>query len=345
MKFSIFLQMERPDDNISYQQCYDNFYELCQIANEAKLHSIWTGEHHCMNFTIAPNPFITIASLAKELQHVRLGTGTIVAPFWHPIKLAEEAAMTDIVCNGRLDIGIARGAYSFEYERLLPGLEAMEAGLRMREMIPAIKKLWQGDYQHQGQYHNFTKATSIPKPIQKNGPPIWVAARDPSSHDFAIKQECHVQVTPLWLGIEEITSLKQRFDEACEKNKPTHEPKILLLHHTFIGQDEADVNQAAKELSRYFCYFGTWFKNDRPVNNGFIQTLSQDDMDALPHFSPPAMKNNLTIGTTQEVIDKIKIYHELGFTEYAYWVDSGMKHERKVNSLLRFINDVIPKIV
>ena len=48
----------------------------------------------------------------------------MVAPFWHPIKLAGEAAMTDIITNGRLDIGIARGAYSFEYERMVPGMDA-----------------------------------------------------------------------------------------------------------------------------------------------------------------------------------------------------------------------------
>lgn len=63
----------------------------------------------------------------------------MVAPFWHPIKLAGEAAMTDIITNGRLDIGIARGAYSFEYERMVPGMDAWSAGQRLREMIPAIK--------------------------------------------------------------------------------------------------------------------------------------------------------------------------------------------------------------
>ncbi|MGO8536005.1 LLM class flavin-dependent oxidoreductase, partial [Rhizobium ruizarguesonis] len=62
-----------------------------------------------------------------------------LAPFWHPIKLAGEAAMADIICDGRLDIGIARGAYSFEYESLLPGLDAWGAGQRMRELIPAVK--------------------------------------------------------------------------------------------------------------------------------------------------------------------------------------------------------------
>ncbi|MFX6709537.1 LLM class flavin-dependent oxidoreductase, partial [Acinetobacter baumannii] len=80
----------------------------------------------------------------NKTKNVRLGTGTVVAPFWHPIKLAGEAAMTDIITNGRLDIGIARGAYSFEYERMGPGMDAWSAGQRLREMIPAIKNLWKG---------------------------------------------------------------------------------------------------------------------------------------------------------------------------------------------------------
>ena len=55
------------------------------------MHAIWTGEHHCMDFTIAPNPFITIVDLANKLKSIRLGTGTVIAPFWHPIKLRRVA--------------------------------------------------------------------------------------------------------------------------------------------------------------------------------------------------------------------------------------------------------------
>jgi alkanesulfonate monooxygenase SsuD/methylene tetrahydromethanopterin reductase-like flavin-dependent oxidoreductase (luciferase family) len=79
-----------------------------------------------MEFTIAPNPFVNLAYLAAKTSKIRLGTGTVVAPFWHPIKLAGEIGMTDLASNGRLDVGIARGAYSFEYERMFPGLDAWE---------------------------------------------------------------------------------------------------------------------------------------------------------------------------------------------------------------------------
>ncbi|MGZ2778525.1 LLM class flavin-dependent oxidoreductase, partial [Pseudomonas aeruginosa] len=77
------------------------------------------------------------------------------------------------------ELGIARGAYSYEYERLMPGLTAWDAGQRMRELIPAVKKLWQGDYAHQGEYWSFPATTSSPLPKQQPHPPIWVAARDP----------------------------------------------------------------------------------------------------------------------------------------------------------------------
>ena len=101
--------------------------------------------------------------LARRTENVKLGTATIVAPFWHPIKLAEEAAMTDIISDGRLELGIARGAYSFEYDRLADGIDAFSAGGAMREIVPAIKGLWLGDYEGVGEHWSFPKTTSSPK--------------------------------------------------------------------------------------------------------------------------------------------------------------------------------------
>ena len=59
-------------------------------------------------------------------------------------------------------------------------------------------------------------------------------------------------------------------------------------------------------------------------------------------MSPENMLHDLTIGTTQQVIDKIKRYEDLGYDEYAFWIDSGMSSERKRASLGRFIDEVMP---
>ena len=110
MKFSLFIHMERVSAEDSQKQLYEEMIELCRIADEGGMHAIWTGEHHGMNFTIAPNPLLNLVDLARRTKNVRLGTGTVIAPFWHPIRLAGEAAMADIIMDGRLDLGIARGA-------------------------------------------------------------------------------------------------------------------------------------------------------------------------------------------------------------------------------------------
>ncbi|MGV6888077.1 LLM class flavin-dependent oxidoreductase [Rhodophyticola sp. SM2404] len=341
MDFSLFVHMERLDANQPHDDLYEDFIGLCKMADDGGMHAIWTGEHHGMEFTIAPNPFLSIVDLAHHTKNVRLGTGTVVAPFWHPIKLAGEAAATDLMTKGRLEIGIARGAYSYEYERLHPGLDAWEAGQRMRESTPLLRKLWAGDHAHEGEFYSFPATTSAPKPAQADGPPIWIAARDPNSHEFAVHNGFNVQVTPLWQGMEEVETLMSRFNEACDTYEGPR-PKVMLLHHSYVGSDADDVAQAATELSRFYNYFGAWFQNKRPVQQGMIERLSDEDIAANKMMAPENMARDLTIGTASEVIDRIKRYEDLGYDEFAFWIDSGMSAERKRASLARFIGDVMP---
>ncbi len=342
MKFSLFVHMERLTQGQTDAELYECFIELCEIADAGGFHAIWTGEHHGMNFTIAPNPFINLADLARRTSRVRLGTATIVAPFWHPIKLAGEAAMTDIVTDGRLDIGIARGAYSFEYERMVSGMDAWAAGQRLRELVPAVKKLWQGDYSHDGENWQFPSTTSAPKPLQQPHPPIWIAARDPNSHAFAVENGCNVQVTPLWQGDDEVESLMQTFNEACAQYPHIERPKIMLLRHTFVGENEAEVQRAAQDISRFYCHFGAWFKNERNVNQGSIDPLTEQEMSEIKMYAPEKMISGNVIGTADTVIARLKKYESLGYDEYSFWIDSGMTHAQKKDSLKLFIDEVMP---
>ena len=342
MRFSLFVHMERVSSDQDQRELYDQFVELAKMADEGGMHAVWTGEHHGMDFTISPNPFLNLIDLARQTKNVRLGTGTVIAPFWHPIRLAGEAAMTDMIVDGRLDLGIARGAYNYEYERMMPGMDAWEAGLRMRELVPAIKGLWKGDYAQEGQFHSFPATTSSPKPVQKDGPPIWIAARDPNSHEFAVSNGCHVQVTPLWQGEAEIIKLMDTFNAACAKFPDVPRPEIMLLNHTYIASDATDAQQAAEEINRFYCYFGAWFKNERPVSQGLIETLSDEDIAAHPFYTPEAMLRDNVIATAEDAIARIKGYEEMGYDEYSLWIDSGMSFDRKKASLERFIQDVMP---
>jgi len=341
MDFSLFAHMERTSADQDQRSLRQELIALAQMADVGGMRAVWTGEHHGMDFTIAPNPFLSLVDLSYHTKNVRLGTGTIVAPFWHPIALAGEAAAADLITDGRIELGIARGAYSYEYERLMPGMDAWDAGQRMRETTPLLRKLWAGDCAHEGAFYQFPATTSAPKPVQKDGPPIWIAARDENSHAFGVDNGFNIQVTPLWQGMAEIESLMGKFNAACVAYAGPR-PKIMLLHHTYVASDADDCAVAAKDLSRFYNYFGAWFQNKRPVSQGLIEGPSETEMAANAMMSPANMHRDLTIGTAQEVIDQIKRYEDLGYDEYSFWIDSGMDFERKRASLARFIDDVMP---
>lgn len=341
MKFSLFAHMERVNEEQTQSELYQEFLSLCELADSGGMCTIWTGEHHGMNFTIAPNPFLNLIDLSHRFKHARLGTGTIVAPFWNPIKLAGEAAMTDIITGGRLELGIARGAYSFEYERMMQGgMDAWEAGERLREVICSVKGLWAGNHTQDSKYYQFPKTTSAPKPFTSDGPPMWVAARDIHSHEFAVENDCNVQVTPLWNGLDEVESLVAKFNQACETY--SKRPKIMILQHTYVGADDRELGEAAKRLNEFYCYFGAWFKNERPIDQGAIKRLTQEEIEAHPFYSADKMRKDLMIGTSQQIIDRLKHYQDLGYDEFSYWSDSGMSREQKETSLKRFIDEVMP---
>ncbi len=342
MKFSLFVHMERLSPDTSHAQLYEEMVELCRIADEGHMHAIWTGEHHGMDFTIAPNPFLNLVDLARRTKNVRLGTGSIIAPFWHPIRLAGEAAMADIIMDGRLEICVARGAYMFEYERLSPGLDAWNAGQKMRELIPAVKELWKGDYTHDGVHWQFPKTTSAPLPVQQPHPPIWIAARDINSHEFAVANGCNVQVTPMHQDDSEVQALMDKFNAACAKYADQPRPKILVLRHTYVADSEADAMQAAHELSVFFNYFAAWFRNEKPISMGLMQPIPEAEIAANATYAPEVLRKSHIVGEAAEVIERVKSYEAMGYDEFAIWIDSGMSFARKKASLERFIADVMP---
>ena len=92
------------------------------------------------------------------------------------------------------------------------------------------------------------------------------------------------------------------------------------------------------ELHRFYCYFGAWFKNERPIRQGQIAALTEEEIAANKMVTPDALRRDLTIGTAQEIIDRLKRIEDLGYDEFSFWIDSGMS----TASLARFIDEVMP---
>ncbi|CAB4333745.1 MAG: LLM class flavin-dependent oxidoreductase [Actinobacteria bacterium] len=342
MKFSLFAHIERYDDSKSHRQLLEELTELVVMAEEGGFDKFWIGEHHAMDFTCSPNAFVSLAYLAAQTSRIRLGTGTIIAPFYHPIRLAGEIGQLDLMSNGRLEVGIARGAYMFEYERLFPGLDAMEAGLRMRELIPATQQLLIGDYAHDGKYWQFPTTSAVPRTIQQPYPPMWVAARDPNTHEFAVAHGCNVQVTPLANGFEEAVSLMGKFNDACAANPGVARPEVMILEHGYVSRSESELQEAAENIEIFYRYFGKWFQNSAPISKGLIEELTESDFQGNPQYSPENLRANLPIGTPEQLVERFKKYQDLGYSEFSWWMDGHMTFEQKRKGLELFIKEILP---
>jgi alkanesulfonate monooxygenase SsuD/methylene tetrahydromethanopterin reductase-like flavin-dependent oxidoreductase (luciferase family) len=153
---------------------------------------------------------------------------------------------------------------------------------------------------------------------------------------------CNVQVTPLHLAHDEVVSLMDRFSAACAAHPEVPRPKIMILQHGFVAKDAADADLAAEELNAFYCYFGAWFLNKRPIRQGLIEPLTPEEIAAHPLYTPKVMRENLLIGTAPEVIERLRRIEALGYDEFSLWIDSGMSFQRKRDSLMRFIDDVMP---
>ena len=342
MKFSLFLQMERYSQDKSHKELLDELTELVQIAEAGGMETVWIGEHHAMEFTIGPNPLSFLAYLAPLTKSIRLGLGTVIAPFWNPIKLASEAALVDIMSDGRLEFGIARGAYQCEFDRMAGGIPAKNGAGHLREMIPLLPKLWQGDVAHEGEHWQFPTSTSVPKPQQHGGPGIWVAAREQDSHDYAVANDCNLMVTPLFKSDEEVGVLMDKYYTACAKHPEKPKPKIMCLRHTFVHEAEEDWRIGVDGIRNWYAHFQGWAKNDQTPENGFCKPISDAELDEFEALQPDVLRRNVVIGMPDEVIERLKYYESTGLTEYSFWSDNSLSHEEKKKSLQLFIDKVMP---
>lgn len=344
MKFSLFVHMERYDEQVGHRQLFDELTELTLMAEAGGFSTVWIGEHHAMEYTISPSPIPLLAYLAARTTTIRLGAGTIIAPFWHPIRVAGECALLDVISNGRMEVGLARGAYQYEFDRMMNGMPATDGGKYLREMVPVVKALWQGDVAHEGDIWKFPTATSSPRPLQQPTPPMWIAARDPDSHNFAVANGCNVMVTPLMKGDEEVVDLKNKFETALANNPDVPRPQLMVLRHTHVhtADDPQGWKIGAEAISRFYRTFDAWFGNKQTPVNGLLAPSPEEKFKERPEFELENIRKNTMIGTPEEIIARIRHYQELGVDEFSFWADNSLPYAEKKKSLELFIKHVVP---
>ena len=342
MKFQLAINMERITPDADMRDVERHTLAMVQRAEAGGFRIAWAAEHHALEMTIAPNPFQILTWWAAHTDRIRLGTAVAVAPYWHPINLAGEAALLDLYSNGRLDFGIGSGAYQREFDRMKPGVKQSDGWRYMQEMLPAVKALWAGDYAHDGEFWQFPAATSVPKPLQKPHPPIWVAARAPVSFEYAAAHGCHVMTWPLTRPMSEGETYRRRYDEARAKHPNSPPTTFAMMRHTAVYADKKDweipVNAARRQLSQ----FENLFKNLGDVEAGFPKEIPTADLENRAEYDPKMLHENLLFGTPDEVIKKLREYQKIGVDEFIYYASLGLDFAAQKRSLDLFCAEVMP---
>ena len=341
MKFAISVNMCRMDPSEDMRHILAQTLKLVQIAEQGGFEIAFAAEHHTIELTVAPNPFLQLTQWALNTSKIRLGTATIVAPYWHPIRLAGEAALFDLLSDGRLELGIARGAYQYEFDRLAGGIKQQAGMSYLKEILPAIRKLWAGDYAHDGDIWQFPTSTSVPKPLQKHLP-VWVAARDPGTFDWAIKNGAHIMSTPLSKPALEIKVLSEKFEAAVADNPGIPRPRFLMLRAAYVYENAHQWRYPVDAAILEGRHFENLFQTNGAVRNGFTEPVDISSIANSDNYDPKLLHDNLLMGTPEEVIAKLHVYEEANVDLFCYGANLGLPWEDTIRSLELFIERVMP---
>ena len=132
-----------PESTLSFLDLYDALLAQVTAAESLGFDSIWLTEHHFTDDGYLPALMPAAAAIAARTTRVTIGTYVLLAPFYHPLKLAEDAAFVDVLSHGRLRLGIGLGYRAEEFEGF--GVPRKERLGRTLETIEIMKRAWTGE--------------------------------------------------------------------------------------------------------------------------------------------------------------------------------------------------------
>ena len=342
MKFHLAINLERMSADTDMREVRDHTIEMVEMADAAGFEVAWAAEHHALEMTIAPNPFQILGWWGERAKRIRLGAGVVNAAYWHPVNLAGEAAMLDLLSDGRLEFGIGSGAYQREFDRMKPGLDQRDSWRYMQEMLPVVLALWKGDVAHDGEFWQFPAATSCPKPLQQSVP-VWVAARAPVTFEYAVQHGCNILSWPLTLPASEVETYAKRLAEAEQATGRKFAGCWAVMRHAAVYESPEDREAALAAVRGVLGQFGNLMAKKGKVIDGFPEQVPLDELDGNARVDPATLEANLMFGSPQEVAEKIRGLEACGADAFVYYASMGLDMERQRRSLRLFIERVMPE--
>ncbi|HYU13378.1 MAG TPA: LLM class flavin-dependent oxidoreductase, partial [Stellaceae bacterium] len=187
MRFGFFDQLPCAP-GYSERQRYQDIIGQIELGDHIGFDTVWLGElHFSRAFSILADPLMVLAAAAQRAPRIRLGTAVTLLPLHNPVKIAEEAAIADILSNGRLELGVGRGTAPLHYEGY--GIPMEESRERFAEALDFIIAAWTSEsFSFDGKYFHARDLTLTPRPVQSPHPPVRIAANSPDTFPFAAQR-------------------------------------------------------------------------------------------------------------------------------------------------------------
>lgn len=336
MNFGLFFLNSVPPTKTDAQELRDGLEQI-QLADKLGYEAAWIAEHNARSYGVVSNTAVYLAAAAATTENIKLATGVTRLPLHHPLKVAEEMSLVDIISNGRLYLGVGKGydklefdAYNIDFddrhERYLESLDILKAALQSEKVT------------YSGQFYNIENVPVYPRPVQQDGPPIFVmvSGNDASminaakqGHSFmlgGITNEDTKHKIALYRQAAQESGLSEEYIESVIKRSG----KLLFCY-------VAETTEQAQEEYREGLEWYMSERDNRPTF-GVIDRERNVDYDKF------LKSENTLVGSPEKVIQDIQNFREeTGLDNIILWMNiGGQKQENVLKSISLFNEKVMP---
>jgi natural product biosynthesis luciferase-like monooxygenase protein len=347
LRFGLFYQLPcAPDQSepARYQETLDQII----LADELGFDTAWLAELHFFRpFSIMPGPLYLATALAQRTRRIRFGTGVTLLPFHHPLRVAEEAAVVDILTGGRLELGVGRGTISIHFQGF--NLAREESRGRFEEGLDIIEKAWHSDrFSHSGQYYQIPEISVVPKPLQQPHPPIRIAANSAETAEFAGRKGYDIMaaspINPMPGFFDHVHKYRDALARAGNSSK---RGDVAAMLFTYAADSRAQArSEYEPSVTHYFHTIGEQTRlGGASQHEGSYEYLKQA-RERQAGVTWEGIADTMGIfGSPDECIKRINELHEgAHINELVCWFNPGgrIPHRSVMASMERFASKVIP---
>jgi len=349
LKFGLFYQLPcAPDQSVADR--YRETIEQIIFADELGFDIAWLAELHFFKpFSIMPAPLQVAVAAAQRSRRIRFGTGVVLLPFHHPLRVAEETAVADILTGGRLDVGVGRGTIAVHFRGY--GVPREESRELFEESLTILRKAWENDhFSYEGRFYTFSDISVAPKPIQKPHPPLRIAANSPDTAEFAGANGYDVMAASAINPLPRFYEHVARYREA--RAKAGLDPAQGDVAGLFFCSTGANIEQVRAEyepsVMHYFRTIGDQaMLGDKGQYEGTYQYLKEVRERALSIKWDEINESMAIFGSPDECIRRINaVYEKSRINQVGCWFNPGgrIPHRDVMASMERFAAKVMPSV-